>query len=53
VEACEKILKANLNVDLIKTYPDGGHAIRDKDTNRVQDEFLDDLVEFIKQSPTS
>lgn len=50
VEASIKILRENLSVDLIKVYPEGGHAIRDKGTNRVQDEFLDNLVEFIKQS---
>lgn len=50
VEASIKILRENLSVDLIKVYPEGGHAIRDKETNRIQDEFLDDLVGFIKQS---
>lgn len=50
VDASIEVLSANLSVELIKVYPDGGHAIRDKKTNRVQDEFLDDLVEFIKQS---
>ena len=53
VDACIQVLKDNLNIGLIKVYPDGGHAIRDKDTNRVQDEFLDDLVGFIKQSRIS
>jgi len=49
VDKCVKVLRENLNVDLIKVYPDGGHAIRDKKTNKVQDEFLEDLVEFINQ----
>ena len=53
VDASIKVLRENLNIDLVKTYPDGGHAIRDKETNRVQNEFLDDLVEFIKLSRTS
>ena len=50
VDASIKVLRENLSIDLIKIYTDGGHAIRDKETNQVQDEFLDDLVEFIKQS---
>jgi len=50
VNASIKTLKENLNVDLIKVYPDGGHAIRDRETNQVRNDFLDDLVEFIKQS---
>ncbi len=49
VDASIKVLRDNLNVDLIKVYPDGGHAIRDKETNQVQDDFLDDLVEFIRR----
>jgi len=50
VDASIKVLRENLNIDLIKVYPDGGHAIRDKGTHQVQEKFLDDLVEFIKQS---
>lgn len=50
VEESIDILRANLPVDLIRVYPDGGHAIRNKETNSVQNEFLNDLVEFIKQS---
>jgi dienelactone hydrolase len=53
VEACIKVLRERLSVDLIKVYPDGGHAIRDQETNQVQDQFLDDLVVFIKQSSKS
>ena len=34
----------------VKIYRDGGHAIRDRETNAVQIEFLDDLVEFIGRS---
>jgi dipeptidyl aminopeptidase/acylaminoacyl peptidase len=49
VDACIQILRENLSIDLIKVYPDGGHAIRDKETNRIQDDFLEDLVAFIKR----
>jgi len=35
---------------LIKVYPDGGHAISDPDTGKVQDEFLNDLTEFIENA---
>ena len=34
----------------VNVYPDGGHAIRDTRTNRVNKAFLDDLVAFIKES---
>ncbi len=40
-------LRANSIDGLVKVYPDGGHAIRSNATNTVQDEFLDDLVDFI------
>jgi len=53
VDASINVLKENLKVDLIKVYPGGGHAIRDPGTNKVQDEFLSDLVEFIKGSQKS
>jgi dipeptidyl aminopeptidase/acylaminoacyl peptidase len=45
-----EVLQANAIGGLIKIYPDGGHAIRDRETNTVQDAFLDDLVEFIGRS---
>ena len=45
-----KILKEQLSIDLVKVYPDGGHAIRNPETNKVQEQFLDDLVEFINGS---
>jgi fermentation-respiration switch protein FrsA (DUF1100 family) len=48
VDESLKVLRDHLSVGLIKVYPDGGHAIRDKQTNKVQDEFLDDLVGFIR-----
>jgi hypothetical protein len=50
VDECIEILREKMSVEFIKVYPDGGHAIRDRETNRVQDEFLNDLVEFIKGS---
>lgn len=53
VDASIEVLKENLNIDFIKVYPDGGHAIRDRDTGQVQVEFLDDLVKFIKQPQKS
>ena len=31
-----------------EVYPDGGHAISDPATGRVQEAFLDDLVAFIR-----
>jgi pimeloyl-ACP methyl ester carboxylesterase len=48
VEESIKVLKERLRIDLIDVYPGGGHAIRDMQTNKVQDEFLDDLEEFIR-----
>ena len=44
-------LLANSIGGLVKIYPDGGHAIRSRETNAVQNDFLDDLVEFIRRSP--
>ena len=50
VEACIERLKENkLNRFQIKTYPQGGHAIRNVESNRVSKEYLDDLVIFIKE----
>lgn len=34
----------------VKVYPGGGHAIRDARTNRVNPDYLDDLVTFIQGS---
>jgi dienelactone hydrolase len=45
-----KVLRKNLSVKLIKVYPDGEHAIIDRETGRVQGDFLDDLTEFIRRS---
>lgn len=53
VDASIKILRDNLSIDLIKVYPDGGHGISDRQTNKILDEFLDDLIEFIRQAGNS
>lgn len=51
VEASIRRLKENdLNHFAIKVYPDGGHAIRDIQTNKVNEEYLNDLVEFIEEA---
>lgn len=50
VEASIDVLRANRIDGLIEVYPDGGHAIRDRQTNSVSGAFLDDLVEFILHS---
>jgi fermentation-respiration switch protein FrsA (DUF1100 family) len=50
VQDSVKVLQANAIRGLIKVYADGGHAIRSNSTNTVQEEFLEDLVEFIGQS---
>ena len=34
----------------IKVYPDGGHAIRDIQTNKVSEEYLKDLVKFVEEA---
>lgn len=39
----------NLEHFKIKVYPDGGHAIRNIQTNKVHEEYLNDLVEFIQE----
>ena len=50
VEASLDVLRVNGIEGLIEVYPDGGHAIRDSQTNAVSGDFLDDLLEFILQS---
>ena len=45
----ERLRENNLNHFEVKTYADGGHAIRDIQTNEVSDEFLQDLVRFINE----
>lgn len=44
-----RLKESNLNHFTIKKYPDGGHAIRDIQTNRISEEYLHDLVKFIKE----
>lgn len=44
----ERLNEINLDY-LVKVYPDGGHGITDS-TNKVQIEFLNDLVDFIKEN---
>jgi len=48
VEESLEVLRTNSIAARMEVYPDGGHAIRSQETNRVQAEFLDDLVEFIE-----
>lgn len=49
VEDCIKRLEENnLTSFSLKTYPDGGHALRDITTNTLSKKCLSDLVKFIK-----
>ena len=49
VEASINRLKENdLSHHKIKIYPNGGHGIIDNQVNKVNEEFLYDLVKFIK-----
>ena len=51
VEASIRRLKENnLNHFAIKVYPDGGHAIRDIQTNKLNEEYLNDLVRFVEEA---
>ncbi len=50
VEESVDVLQANAIEGLIRVYPDGGHAIRNPESNAVSKDFLDDLVEFIRTS---
>ena len=45
----QRLRENNLNHFNMKIYPDGGHAIRDIQTNKVNEEYLNDLVNFIKE----
>jgi dipeptidyl aminopeptidase/acylaminoacyl peptidase len=45
--AIDRLNENGLNLFYIKTYAKGGHAIRDIQTNKVNGEYLNDLVEFI------
>jgi len=44
-----RLRENNLNHFTIKIYTDGGHAIRNIQTNKVNEEYLHDLVKFIKE----
>lgn len=35
---------------VLRFYPDGGHGISDPNTGKLQDEFLNDLTEFIENA---
>ena len=37
------------NEILIKIYDDGAHTIRDIQTNKMNEEYLHDMVKFIKE----
>ena len=50
VEESVKRLQAIDKEMLIKVYPDGGHGITDPSTGKLQDEFLNDLTEFIENA---
>jgi len=50
VDASIDVLRANPVAARIEIYRDGGHAIRNTETNAVSSEFLDDLAEFIRTS---
>jgi dipeptidyl aminopeptidase/acylaminoacyl peptidase len=51
VDQCISRLEANkLDQFLVKVYPRGGHGITDPDTNKVNRNYLDDLVSFVKTS---
>jgi hypothetical protein len=39
----------NLEHFKIKTYPDGGHGILDPETYTINQEFLNDLDDFIHE----
>ena len=46
----QRLKENNLNHFIMKIYPGGGHAIRDIQTNKVNEEYLQDLVKFIKEA---
>lgn len=47
-ESIERLNSNNLDF-LVKTYPEGGHAIRNISTNKINNKFLGDLTEFIHE----
>ncbi len=44
-----RLQENNLNHFTMKIYPNGGHAIRDIQTNKVNGEYLHDVVKFIEE----
>jgi dipeptidyl aminopeptidase/acylaminoacyl peptidase len=48
-ESIRRLKENNLNHFTIKVYPDGGHAIRDIQTNKMNEEYLNDLVKFVEE----
>ena len=50
VESSVRRFEALSRVPLIRVYPDGGHAISDPATGRVQQALLNDLVAFLHRS---
>lgn len=46
----QRLKENNLNHFNIKIFPNGGHAIRDIQTNKVNEVYLNDLVKFIKNA---
>lgn len=47
----ERLHENNLDHFYVKTFADGGHAIRDNQTNTVSGDYLDELVKFINEAP--
>lgn len=43
----ERLKEHHLDPTLVKVYTEGGHAIRDPETNKVNPAFLSDLEQFI------
>jgi dipeptidyl aminopeptidase/acylaminoacyl peptidase len=46
----QRLKENNLHHFTMRIYPDGGHAIRDIQTNKVNEVYLYDLVKFIKEA---
>lgn len=44
----QRLRETKLDHFTIKIYPDGGHGIVDTKTNKLQEQYLDDLVDFIE-----
>ena len=52
VEESLEVIHSNKIDGLVKVYRDGGHAIAAPETHAVHPDFLDDLVDFIRESST-